>query len=200
MKDQNQRQRHHIRAARDWLGKAEHSLAEDNEVRGELKVMLAKAELAQARQGAEAGPLRRWGRRLLPAAAAFLIAGGGWLGLQLVQPGRPPALAVENAPSTPETPAAALPPAAEDSPTAAADDAPTAAADDAVSSEPVSQPPVYASSEAAAHQPAAPVPGPAALPAAQEQQAPGKAPSKAPAVPNDNMQKLMQTAGKALRQ
>ena len=196
MKDQNQRQRHHIRAARDWLGKAEHSLAEDNEVRGELKVMLAKAELAQARQGAEAGPLRRWGRRplrrwgrrLLPAAAAFLIAGGGWLGLQLVQPGRPPAPAVENAPSTPETPAAALPPAAEDPP--------TAAADDAVFSEPVSQPPVYSSSEAAAQQPAAPVPGPAA----QEQQAPGKAPSKAPAVPNDDMQKLMQTAGKALRQ
>ena len=78
MKDQNRRQRHHIRAARDWLGKAEHSLEEDNEVRGELKVMLAKAELAQARPEAESGILHRWGRRLLPAAAALLIAGGGW--------------------------------------------------------------------------------------------------------------------------
>lgn len=192
MKDQNQRQRHHIRAARDWLGKAEHSLAEDNEVRGELKVMLAKAELAQARQGAEAGPLRRWGRRLLPAAAALLIAGGGWLGLQFAQSGRPPAPAVENAASTPETPAAALPPAVEDSP--------TAAVDDAVPSEPASPPPVYASSEAVAQQQAASVSGTAAQPAAQEQPALNKAPSKAPAVPNDDMQKLMQTAGKALRQ
>ena len=44
MKERNQKQRRHIRAARQWLGEAEHSLAENHRVRGELKVMLAKAE------------------------------------------------------------------------------------------------------------------------------------------------------------
>ena len=61
MKDRNQKQRRHIRAARQWLGEAEHSLAENHRVRGELKVMLAKAELARV----EGTPGHRFrGRRL----------------------------------------------------------------------------------------------------------------------------------------
>ena len=39
MKERNQKQRRHIRAARQWLGEAEHSLAENHRVRGELKVI-----------------------------------------------------------------------------------------------------------------------------------------------------------------
>ncbi|MGO5131145.1 hypothetical protein [Mitsuokella jalaludinii] len=190
MKDQNRRQRHHIRAARDWLGKAEHSLEEDNEVRGELKVMLAKAELAQARPEAESGILHRWGRRLLPAAAALLIAGGGWLGIRLVQTSVSPPLA---APATETTDAAALDresaaPSSEDSsvPTTAGvlpevpQEAPVRAAEPVEHSAP---PPSHTAEQPAAGQPAAPA----------------AASQKAPQVPDDDMQKLMQTAGKALR-
>lgn len=187
MKDQNQRQRHHIRAARDWLGKAEHSLEEDNEVRGELKVMLAKAELAQAQQGT--GPLRKWGRRLLPAAVALLIAGCGWLGFQLAQPGRLSVPATENVAGAPETPAPVRPPAEEDPPPAAAEDtAPQEPASFAAAGNAAQKPAPVSATDAAPQ------------PAAQEQPAVASAPRKAAAVPNDDMQKLMQTAGKALRQ
>lgn len=62
MRDRNQKQRRHIRAAREWLGEAEHSLAENHRVRGELKVMLAKAELARV-EGTPGTACLRSGRR-----------------------------------------------------------------------------------------------------------------------------------------
>lgn len=78
MKDRNQKQRRHIRAARQWLGEAEHSLAENHRVRGELKVMLAKAELARVEGTPGHRFVKKWSMRLLPALVALVIAGGGY--------------------------------------------------------------------------------------------------------------------------
>ena len=71
MKERNQKQRRHIRAARQWLGEAEHSLAENHRVRGELKVMLAKAELARVEGTPGHRFVKKWSMRILPALAAM---------------------------------------------------------------------------------------------------------------------------------
>ena len=78
MKERNQKQRRHIRAARQWLGEAEHSLAENHRVRGELKVMLAKAELARVEGTPGHRFVKKWSMRILPALAAIFLAGGGY--------------------------------------------------------------------------------------------------------------------------
>ena len=52
MSDHRQVQKKHIRAAREWLGKAETSLDRHDDIQGDLKLMLAKAELSHV---AEAG-------------------------------------------------------------------------------------------------------------------------------------------------
>ncbi|MBR1396764.1 MAG: hypothetical protein IJ563_04435 [Selenomonadaceae bacterium] len=48
MNDKRQNLRHHIKAARDWLLQAEKSIECENDVQGDLKLMLAKAELKNA--------------------------------------------------------------------------------------------------------------------------------------------------------
>lgn len=192
MKDRNQKQRRHIRAARAWLGEAEHSLAENHRVRGELKVMLAKAELARVEGTPGHRFLKKWTMRLLPAAVAVLIAGGGWLFWQARTPSLsssyPPVPAVQEAPQEPapqETPAA-VPEAA------VSHDEPLVPlpADRAEPSAPAAvQPePVQVKAEKAAAPVQQTVAEPPAAPAA-----------KTPKVPDDGMQKLMQTAGKTLR-
>lgn len=65
-------QTEHIRAAREWLGRAEDSLAQENDVQGDLKLMLAKAELAHVGHCSASQRLIIWGRRAL----AFLAAAG----------------------------------------------------------------------------------------------------------------------------
>lgn len=70
-------QTHHIRAARDWLDEADASLTEGSGIKGDLKVMLAQAELQRAKETELLGRgqrLRRWAWRILPltAAAAFI--------------------------------------------------------------------------------------------------------------------------------
>lgn len=65
-------QTEHIRAAREWLGRAEDSLAQENDVQGDLKLMLAKAELAHVGHCPASQRLIIWGRRAL----AFLAAAG----------------------------------------------------------------------------------------------------------------------------
>lgn len=58
-----------IRAARDWLTGAEHALAGEDDLAGDLKLMLARAELARLAADRRAR-LRRWAARLLPPLAA----------------------------------------------------------------------------------------------------------------------------------
>lgn len=69
-------QQNHIRAARDWLGRAEDSLARENDVQGDLKLMLARAELAQVGQSRRSRTLSQWGRRGAALLAALALAGG----------------------------------------------------------------------------------------------------------------------------
>ena len=62
-----------IRAAREWLTGAEVALAGEDDLAGDLKLMLARAELARLAADRRAR-VRRWARRLLPpltAAAAI---------------------------------------------------------------------------------------------------------------------------------
>ena len=68
----------HVRAAREWLGRAEDSLEQEDHIRGDLDVMLAQAELQRAQETEEGRVRRRWLGRLLPAGAAALVAALVW--------------------------------------------------------------------------------------------------------------------------
>ena len=58
-----------IRAAREWLTGAEVALAGEDDLAGDLKLMLARADLARLAADRRAR-LRRWAARLLPPLAA----------------------------------------------------------------------------------------------------------------------------------
>ena len=68
--------RQHIRAARDWLGRAESSMDKKNDVRGDLNLMLAQAELQRARETKGLTKRASWLVRLAPLAAALLLVTG----------------------------------------------------------------------------------------------------------------------------
>lgn len=183
MKERNQKQRRHIRAARQWLGEAEHSLAENHRVRGELKVMLAKAELARVEGTPGHRFVKKWSMRILPALAAIFLAGGGYAlwQAQLPHNAAVPAPVETEAPE----PSPALPAETADEPPLAPIEIPEQAQ------------PAAAPAQAAPAPSSEPVPAQAAAPSEAQPAAPPR--ESAPRVPDDGMQKLMQTAGKALR-
>lgn len=194
MKDRNQKQRRHIRAARQWLGEAEHSLAENHRVRGELKVMLAKAELARVEGTPGHRFVKKWSMRLLPALVALVIAGGGYAFWQSrsavytaakapVQAEVDDVDAVEDAAGPQEAPAAQVTAAVS---AAETEPGPSAPAEHLPQAEAAAAPAVAQAAPAQERIPAATEPQPAA--------------QSAPKIPDDGMQKLMQTAGKTLRQ
>ncbi len=193
MKD-NQKSKDHIRAARDWLGDAEHSLDQDDEIRGDLKVMLAKAELSQVHEGEQTQAVKRWFRRMAPLAAAVCITAAGFAGWQSISHmSDTPATSADaggaNRPDMPKPlpPAAPAAPqtqkqAAADAP--AADAAPAAPAEAAVpAATPAQEPP--AERQMVQEKPSAEIPVPES--------------ASSPRVPDAQKQKLMQTAGQALR-
>ena len=63
-----------IQAARDWLGQADASLDRKEDVQGDLKLMLAKAELEGASPGKKTRKLKCWLSRGAALALAVLIA------------------------------------------------------------------------------------------------------------------------------
>ena len=77
--DRRKMQKNHIRAARDWLGQAEHSLDHENDVQGDLKLMLARAELSKVQPSPRGTWFSCWGLRLMPPVLALSIAFGGFL-------------------------------------------------------------------------------------------------------------------------
>lgn len=74
MKDRRNRIRRHIQAAQKWLGQAEHNLAEENDVRGNLNIMLASAELQQVHEKNFVAGGKRLAVRYVPPVVASLAA------------------------------------------------------------------------------------------------------------------------------
>ena len=182
MESEREERKRSIRAARDWLAGAEDALAGADDVSGDLKLMLARAELACTTSTRRAR-LRRRARILLPALAVIALALWGLWYAQVQEPAAVPASAEieERA----ETPAAQSP--VEEAPV------PTP---QVASAAPLS-PHVTEGAEtpaAATHE------TPAAAPAVHESAVPPAAHAPASRLPSADMQHLMQVGGKILRE
>ena len=75
MSERKTRLKNHIKAAREWLCKAEDSLDKDNSIQGDLNLMLAQAELQRAKESGQSQQKKKshWSVRLAPAVAAVLL-------------------------------------------------------------------------------------------------------------------------------
>ena len=168
-----------IRAARDWLTGAEHALAGEDDLAGDLKLMLARAELARIAADRRAR-MRRLARWLLPTlAAAAVLAYFVWdmsSAEETVSP--PPAQRRVDAPAFAADTVERAAPLTETPPTATAPpkEAPAPSVEHA-------QP----QAETAAT-PSVPAPVQSAAPAQRRQ------------MPDADMQRLMQVGGKILRE
>ena len=176
-----------IRAARDWLTGAEDALAGEDDPAGDLKLMLARAELARIAADRRAR-LRRLALRLLPpfVGAAVLV----WALWNVPSEESASAPPVQNAERvapvpTPERPEQVSAPAAVSAavPPPAEMRAEMAAETEAASQERVRQEPQSAAAAASAQR-------------AEERVAPAL-PAR---VPDADMQRLMQVGGKILRE
>ena len=78
MPERTDRLKNHIKAAREWLCKAEHSLDEDNKVKGNLNLMLAQAELQRAKESKSSRGNQHKILSLAPLALALLLAFSGY--------------------------------------------------------------------------------------------------------------------------
>lgn len=197
----DKRKQQSIRAARDWLDEADASLAKGSGLQGDLKVMLARAELQRAEETEPPTRFhawRRWARRIVPLTAAAAVVALAWF--------LTPAVAPPETAGIPSRPVELVTPAtqddrAEDTPTAEgtsehmdemqtrpAQETPMASSvlDDANGTEAMATAPVEAPSPAVTGTDAAP--------------ATASVTPTAPAIPAPETQKLMQSAGKALRQ
>lgn len=74
---QDRKIRQHITAAKGWLSRAEDSLEQENDIQGDLKLMLAQAELRRAQEKNDKKLCVRWFKRLAPGALACALALGG---------------------------------------------------------------------------------------------------------------------------
>ena len=173
-----------IRAARDWLTGAENAIAGEDDLAGDLKVMLARAELARMAADRRAC-LRRRARVLLPALALVALALWGLWRIQVQEPAAVPAAEIEE---RAEIPAVQSP----------VEEAPAPTPQTTVAAAPL-PPHVTEGAETpavVAHE------TPAAVPAVHESAAPPAAHAHAPAsrLPSADMQHLMQIGGKILRE
>jgi len=179
MPERKDRLKNHIRAAREWLGKAEHSLDEDNKVKGNLNLMLAQAELQRAKESRSGHQHRVLS--LAPLAVALLLAFSGYYftasGTPTVQPPLRTAVEEHTGASLPGQAISELNTVSVAPPVAVNEQKPIVEKAAALPSVPVAAPPEPAKINAA--------------PAAEREPA-GQ-------VPPLEMQKLMRAAGKSLR-
>ena len=181
MESEREERKRSIRAARDWLAGAEDAIAGADDVSGDLKLMLARAELACTTSTRRAR-LRRRARILLPGLALVALALWGLWYAQVQEPAAVPAAAVEE---RAEIPAAQSP--VEEAPAPAPQVASAAPLPPHVTED-------AAAPAAAAHE------TPAAAPAVHESAAPPAAHAPASRLPSADMQHLMQVGGKILRE
>ena len=191
MGEDRKQQAQRIRAARDWLDEAGESLEQGADIKGDLKVMLAQAELARAKETQRPPLWRLCGRRVLPLATALAVLS---LGLFLRPAVAPPE---DQELSSPSPAAAVVPQASVQGQEQADSPAPAAlqkmqgqAAKIQAAGEPA-----RAAEQETASPPQMPSAVGGAVPAVSAQQR--EAPAARP--PSPEMQKLMQSAGKALR-
>ncbi len=74
--------RKHIAAAKGWLNKADDSLEQENDIQGDLKLMLAHAELQRAQEKNDQKLCVRWFKRLAPPVVACILVLAGILYMQ----------------------------------------------------------------------------------------------------------------------
>jgi len=173
-----------IRAARNWLAGAENALAGEDDLAGDLKLMLARAELARIAADRRAR-LRRWAARLLPPLAAAVLL--GWFAWQhMPAEDMIPHMGAQEANVRMETPAAV--PAAEPSQPVQGE-APLSAA--VLPTEPPAERAAPKEQDTAVQAAAAaPVP-------VHTEDARSASPSR---MPSGDLQRLMQVGGKILRE
>lgn len=183
MSNKRQAVRNHITAAKTWLSQAENSIDKENDIRSDLDLMLAQAELQRAQETKQRRLWLLWLKRLAPLGAAILVGAAYVLFLRPELAGRQPETPIPAAAETevpPGDPILAQPIQEQAAPVP--EEAGGAAA----------QP--EKGTEHAVQQPTAQGPLEAALtgqPAAS---------AAKPAVPDAELQKLMQHAGKTLRE
>lgn len=78
---------HRVRAVRSWLEKAEASFDKESDIKGELNLMLAEAEMKNLRKH---HPVSKGWLRTGAVITALFLALGGWYGFHLYGQGAPP--------------------------------------------------------------------------------------------------------------
>ena len=181
MSENRNRFRKHIRAAKEWLGRAECSMDKKNDIRGDLNFMLAQAELRRAQ---ETRQIRSSGLRWFRHGLSLLAAGSIVFGCMLFFQARHATVPVQVPQQTAST-QEVLPPVETESSVIAPQEASTTGSYH--QEEPVLQDMSAAkdSNEAVSAPPSTVV---------QEKPVQQKV-----NMPSEDMQKLMQSAGKNLR-
>lgn len=183
-----QRKKRHIRAARDWLTEADDSLEQGKGLKGDLKMMLAQAELKHASETTRPARTTRFLWRALPLLTAVLLAAGGYAIFRGIPSEHAQVPAAESVQKTKGQEHQSTAPEAEAEEKQAVpvleEQAPPAASPPAMPQEVQPAPAPESEPEAAAAPPAS---GPEA----------GK---QAVRLPSPEAQKLMQSAGKVLRE
>ena len=179
----NKAVRKHISAARDCLGRAESSMDRENSLRGDLDMMLAQAELQRARETKFGHGWRKW---LVPLGPLFiaLLVGLGYVAFLHSSRAVEPAAGVT---ADRESEISVAAPVKEQAVTAGpVVEANVTAADSG---------PEYRQESTGGQEPAGGEAVQQAPPPAEETE-----PRSAPSMPDQELQQLMQAAGKVLRE
>lgn len=87
MADLKQNMFRHLSSAKQWLAKAEESFDKDSDIRGELDLFLAQAELQHARETSRSRPVwyrRPYFRHILSFAVAAVVCVSGFGGYLMI--------------------------------------------------------------------------------------------------------------------
>ncbi len=74
-KENRDQRRKHIQSAIDWLERADSSIAEEQDIKGDLNLMLAKAELQHEKENRKSSAVFSIAKEFLTRAGTFAVAG-----------------------------------------------------------------------------------------------------------------------------